>query len=64
MIQFQVDQGEADVIVLLVGDRRVSGGPGPAATELARLGVAALGPAPSATRQTARSMPISAMGST
>ena len=42
VIQFQVDQGEADVIVLLVGDRRVSGGPAAAATELARLGVAAL----------------------
>ncbi len=42
MIQFQVDQGEADVVVLLVGDRSVSGGPSAAATELARLGVVAL----------------------
>ena len=36
VVQFQVDQGEADVVVLIVGDRQVQAGPGPAAAALLR----------------------------
>ena len=42
VIQFQVDQGEADVVVLILGDRQAAGGPGPAAAALLRLAGTAL----------------------
>ena len=42
VIQFQIDQAEVDVAVLIVGDRQVVGGPAEAAATLARLGMAAL----------------------
>ena len=37
VVQFQIDQGEADVVVLVVGDRQVRGGPPDTAAELVRL---------------------------
>lgn len=42
VIQFQVDQGEADVVILILGDRQAAGGPGPAAAALLRLAGTAL----------------------
>jgi signal transduction histidine kinase/HAMP domain-containing protein len=42
VIQFQVDQGEADVVVLVLGDRDAVGGPGSAAAALLRLAETAL----------------------
>ena len=43
VIQFQVDQGEADAVVLIVGDRQVVGGPAPATAQLVDLAKTALG---------------------
>ena len=37
VVQFQVDQGEADVVVLLAGEQQVKAGPGPAADALVAL---------------------------
>lgn len=37
VVQFQVDQGEADVVVLIAGDQQVKAGPGPAADALVAL---------------------------
>ena len=37
VVQFQVDQGEADVVVLVVGDQQIVAGPGPAASTLLQL---------------------------
>jgi signal transduction histidine kinase/HAMP domain-containing protein len=42
VVQFQLDQGEADVVVLIVGDRQLRGGPPDAAAELVRLGTIVL----------------------
>jgi signal transduction histidine kinase/HAMP domain-containing protein len=42
VVQFQVDQGEADAVVLILGDRQVTGGSAPAAAALLRIAGTAL----------------------
>ena len=58
VVQFQVDQGEADVVVLVVGDHQIVAGPGPAASTLLQLTGSVL--ADQRPARPVRRMPISA----